>query len=170
MTKVLSVNGTPYQIQMLLGHGKGGYSYLAMQKGTTQPVVLKQIHHEPCDYYTFGDKIAAEERDYRRLMQAGIRIPKLLDLDRETERIVKEYIDGETIAALVAKNKLPDLALSQIETMAALAQNAGLNIDYYPTNFILQNGLLWYIDYECNAYDPQWDFAHWGRAYWQPKT
>lgn len=39
----------------LLGKGKGGYSYLASDG--TNLYVLKQIHHEPCSYYQFGDKI-----------------------------------------------------------------------------------------------------------------
>ena len=72
---------------MLLGKGKGGYSYLAHDR--VRKVVLKQIHHEPCDYYQFGDKIEAELRDYRRLQGIGITIPKLLDADIQEERIVK---------------------------------------------------------------------------------
>ena len=43
---------------------------------------------------------------------------------------------------------------------------AGWNIDYYPTNFIPYNGTLYYIDYECNPYMTEWDFAHWGAQYW----
>ena len=56
--------------------------------------MLKQIHHEPCDYYQFGDKIQAEIRDYERLKNIGIRIPKMIDVDIEEERILKEYIDA----------------------------------------------------------------------------
>ena len=33
-----------YKLIKLLGHGKGGYSYLA--KSNNELVVLKQIHHE----------------------------------------------------------------------------------------------------------------------------
>ena len=40
----------------------------------TQKYVLKQIHHEPCAYYQFGDKIRAEINDYNRLKEIGIRI------------------------------------------------------------------------------------------------
>ena len=43
---------------------------------------------------------------------------------------------------------------------------AGLNIDYFPTNFVVQDELLYYIDYECNSYMEQWDFSHWGINYW----
>ena len=51
----ISVNQRRYRIVRLLGHGKGGYSYLAEKDGNQY--VLKQIHHEPCDYYSFGNKI-----------------------------------------------------------------------------------------------------------------
>ena len=88
--QTMTVCGKTYRVIRLLGHGKGGYSYLAEREGL--PVVLKQIHHEPCDYYTFGNKIEAEIRDYGRLRQAGIRIPRMMAADTEAERIVKEYI------------------------------------------------------------------------------
>lgn len=74
MEKLISVNSKEYKIIKLLGKGKGGYSYLAEKDGNQY--VLKQIHHEPCSYYTFGNKIEAERNDYQRLLNAGIRIPK----------------------------------------------------------------------------------------------
>lgn len=40
------------------------------------------------------------------------------------------------------------------------------NIDYFPTNFILQNGVLYYVDYECNDYMEEWNFENWGMKYW----
>ena len=163
--EVVSVLGVPYRIVRLLGHGKGGYSYLA--EGGGRQVVLKQIHHEPCSYYTFGDKIAAEERDYALLCAAGIRVPKLIALDREAERIVKEYIEGPTAAELIEADALPDAAVTGVQRMARLAEAAGLNIDYYPTNFVLSGETLYYVDYECNPYRPEWDYAPWGRKHWK---
>ena len=74
MPQMLSVNGKDYSILKLLGRGKGGYSYLAERDG--RRMVLKQIHHEPCAYYQFGDKIEAEIRDYDRLKRIGIPLPK----------------------------------------------------------------------------------------------
>ena len=162
----LSVNGKPYRIVKLLGKGKGGYSYLAADEDGRQ-YVLKQIHHEPCDYYSFGDKIQSELRDYRRLKEIGIRIPVLLDADVEAERILKEYIDGPTIAQLVSENRMEEAYFEQIQDMCRLLYPANTNIDYYPTNFVVQDGLLYYIDFECNDYSPQWDFEHWGSQYWQ---
>ena len=71
---VISVNGKPYSVMKLLGHGKGGYSYLVTDG--KREYVLKQIHHEPCDYYQFGNKIKSELRDYARLKEIGIRMPE----------------------------------------------------------------------------------------------
>ena len=164
MAEFLAVCGKEYEIIRLLGRGKGGYSYLAEADG--QPFVLKQIHHEPCDYYTFGNKIEAEKRDYERLLKAGIRIPAMNAIDEETERIVKEYIEGETVFDLVRGGGSAEPYLAQVREMAALARAAGLNIDYFPTNFVIRGRLIWYVDYECNDYSEQWNFENWGIRYW----
>ena len=79
----IEVNGKNFSVKKLLGKGKGGYSYLAEKDG--KKYTLKQIHHEPCDYFQFGNKIEAESRDYQRLLEVGINIPKLYEIDFEKE-------------------------------------------------------------------------------------
>ena len=160
----LTVNEKEYTVIQLLGKGKGGYSYLVTD-GTGE-YVLKQIHHEPCDYYTFGDKLASELRDYERLRNVGIPMPKLLEVDEKQERILKEYIPGDTIDKLVKEDRMEDDFFRQMEDMCRLLYPAGLNIDYFPTNFVVCAGKVYYIDFECNDYQQQWDFEHWGSQYW----
>ena len=160
----LVVNNKTYRIIQLLGKGKGGYSFLAMLNN--KEVVLKQIHHEPCSYYSFGNKIEAERNDYLRLRNAHINIPEMIDIDVENERIVKEYIKGKTIFEMVKKDVDVSLYFEQVRKMALLAKEAGINIDYFPTNFVVQNGELFYIDYECNNYMEEWSFESWGIKYW----
>ena len=36
-------------------------------------------------------------------------------------------------------------------------------------NFVLSVDRLYYVDYECNDYSPEWDFEHWGAQYWKGK-
>ena len=164
MDKIVSVNNIDYKIIKLLGHGKGGYSYLASSEG--KEVVLKQIHHEPCDYYSFGNKIEAEMNDYRKLSEAGIRIPIMLSIDLNSERIIKEYIEGPTIFEMVRDGLPVEQFVPQVCEMAEKAKKAGLNIDYFPTNFVVRDCLLYYVDYECNQYMDEWNFENWGRKYW----
>lgn len=164
MEERLKVNEKEYQIIQLLGKGKGGYSYLATD-GQNQ-YVLKQIHHEPCSYYSFGNKIEAEINDYKRLSDIGIRIPKMLAVDIENERILKEYIEGETIYELVKKDANVDLYIEQVKEMCKLLYPSGTNIDYFPTNFVVKDNLIYYIDFECNNYMEEWNFENWGIKYW----
>lgn len=164
MEQKLTVNGKSYRVVKLLGKGKGGYSYLAEDGG--KPYVLKQIHHEPCDYYQFGDKLASETRDYRRLKDIGIRMPALLEVDEAQERILKEFIDGPTVYELVLWDEMKAEYVAQLRAMCALLYPAHTNIDYFPTNFVVRDGTLYYIDFECNDYMEEWDFDHWGVKYW----
>ena len=160
----LSVTGREYTDLKLLGKGKGGYSYLALDGN--RKVVLKQIHHEPCDYYQFGNKIEAEINDYRRLQSIGITLPEMIDVDTLEERIVKEYIDGKTVYEMVLNDALPECCIEQVKQMCELLYPANTNIDYFPTNFVLQDSTLYYIDYECNDYMDEWNFENWGIKYW----
>lgn len=161
---IMTVNQSSYSIIKPLGKGKGGYSYLATDG--QKKYVLKQIHHEPCDYYQFGNKIEAEIGDYQRLKDIGIKMPDMIDVDRENERILKEYIEGKTIYELVLQDEMKPEYLKQMKEMCGLLYPAGTNIDYFPTNFVVQDGELFYIDYECNDYMEQWNFENWGIKYW----
>ena len=164
MSDIMTVNDAEFRVIKLLGKGKGGYSYLVTD-GTAQ-YVLKQIHHEPCEYYAFGDKLRSELQDYETLRKLGIPMPRLLTVDVPQERILKEYIAGATVAELLNEGRIEPDWLKQVQVMCNRLYPAGLNIDYYPTNFVPCDGTLYYIDYECNTYMAEWDFAHWGIQYW----
>lgn len=164
MENTILVNNKKYHVIELLGHGKGGYSYLVERNNIKY--VLKQIHHEPCSYYTFGDKLQSELNDYQRLLKLNILIPKLYEVDYTCERIIKEFIDGPTMYELVKNDLVIDKHLQEIENIAKICYKHNLNIDYYPTNFIVKDDNLYYIDYECNEYDPKWNFENWGIRYW----
>ena len=104
---------------------------------------MKQIHHEPCDYYQFGNKIEAEKKDYERLRSTGIRMPKMLALDENKERILKEYIEGPTIYDLILNDKMKDDYIAQVKEMCRKLYPMGINIDYFPTNFVVQGDEIW---------------------------
>lgn len=162
--ETMTVNGREFTVKKLLGKGKGGYSYLVTD-GEGEYVV-KQIHHEPCAYYQFGDKLASELRDYEKLSALGIPMPRLLAVDRQQERILKAFIPGDTIDVLVRQNRMEDGFFWQMEDMCRLLYPAKTNIDYFPTNFVVCEGKLYYVDYECNDYMEQWNFENWGSRYW----
>lgn len=161
---IMSVNQKSYEIISLLGKGKGGYSYLVA--ADNKQYVLKQIHHEACDYYQFGNKMEAEINDYGRIIKVGIRVPAMLAVDDRQERILKEFVNGDTIYDLVMKNEMQKSYFDQINEMCEKLYPANLNIDYFPTNFVVQDGLIYYVDYECNQYSDEWNFENWGIKFW----
>lgn len=164
MEQTMRVNEKEYRVQKLLGKGKGGYSYLVSDG--QREYVLKQIHHEPCDYYQFGNKMEAETSAYDWLKKIGIRMPELIEVDVERERILKEYIEGDTIYELIRQDKMQPDYMEQIGGMCRLLYAANTNIDYFPTNFVVRGGEVYYIDFECNAYMEEWNFENWGVKYW----
>ena len=162
--EVLTLNGREYAVLRLLGKGKGGYTYLAERDGARY--ALKQIHHEPCDYYRFGDKLAAELGDYEKLSALGVPIPRLLDVDREQERLLKELLPGETVYRLVLRGAVEPWQLEQVRALSETLRGGGWDIDWFPTNFMCREGTLYYVDYECNGYMEEWSFENWGIRYW----
>ncbi|WP_027636040.1 hypothetical protein [Clostridium butyricum] len=160
----MNVNNNDYKIIKLLGKGKGGYSYLVENKGVYY--VLKQIHHEPCTYYKFGDKIQSELNDYDRLNKIGIRMPLMIDVDIKEERILKEFIEGDTIFDIILNDKMKECYIDDIKEMCRILYASKTNIDYFPTNFVVKEDVLYYIDYECNDYMEEWNFDNWGVKYW----
>ena len=53
-----------------------------------------------------------------------------------------------------------------MQALSKAARDAGLNLDWFPTNFIPFENRLFYVDYECNAYMEEWSLEHWGLRYW----
>ena len=103
-----------------------------------------------------------------RLKRKVTRKPKLIEIDYQNEIVVKEYIEGPTIEELKKENKIKKTYIDQVKEMERLCMLKNLNIDYYPTNFIVnENDQIFYIDYECNIYDPKWNYDNWAKQYWE---
>lgn len=94
-------------------------------------------------------------------------MPELIAADRAQEIIEKRFIDGKTVSEVLEEGAMQEDHLHQIRAMCKKLYAANLNNDYYPTNFVVENGKLYYIDYECNAYMSQWNFENWGAQYWE---
>ena len=164
MTNCYTIHNKTYHMIKLLGHGKSGYSYL-VEDDEKNKYTLKKIHHEPCDYYTFSNKMESELNDYNTLKDL-ILIPKLIDYDIEQEIIIKEFIEGNLISDLVKTNIDMHIYIEDIRKTASKCMEKDINIDYYPTNFIVNDRGMYYVDYECNKYMKEWDFENWGIKYW----
>lgn len=153
-----------YTVIKFLGKGKSGNSYLI--KDEKHKYVLKLIHNEECPYYKFTDKMLSEIDSYEQLLKLRIRIPELIEYNYEKKYLIKQYINGSTGTELSAAGQVTDSIFSQLFEMFLVLRKVNVNIDYFPSNFVIENGYLYYIDYEINPYAEEWDLINWGIYYW----
>lgn len=152
-------------LERLLGRGKSGYSWLA-RRPDGSACVYKHMHGEPCGYYRFeGNKVEHERHGWRLLEAAGIPMPAPLCFDPAGNHLVKGFVEGPTGCELAATGALDSTLLGQLLDMSRRAREAGLNLDWFPPNFMREGGVLYYIDYEANPFDPRWSLEQWGLYY-----
>lgn len=152
-----------YKVVKFLGRGKSAYSYLVEKDNLF--FVYKQMHQEEIDYYHFDDKLEHELEAYHILKESHLKIPKLISYNKEQQYLIKAYIDGPTLAEYISKGQFDIDAYLTLYAHAMILENQGINIDYFPTNFIVKDGEIIYIDYEINTYQQSWDFIHWGSLF-----
>lgn len=148
------------KIQKFIGKGKSGHSYLAVDE-SGKKYVVKKIHHEPCPSYQFDDKFEAEIRAYNRLKEL-IKIPEMFFYSREDEVIVKEYIEGVVLSELIALDGINQNHINLVTDMTKSLYPEKINIDFFPSNFVVSGDEMYYIDYELNGYMDEWNFENWG--------
>ncbi len=148
-----------------IGRGKSGYSYLA--RCGAEQVVLKLMHDEPCPYYHFDKpKVEMELAAYQRLTALALPVPELLSYDSQRGELIKRYIPGSVAGQVIADGLLQESVLAQLWQIGDTLRQAQLNADYFPANFVINRSKLYYIDYETNPYNSDWDLRHWGIYYW----
>lgn len=155
----------PLTVERYLGKGKSGRSYRV--RSPVGPLVLKVAHDEVVPYYRFTrDKVELEVEAYGRLRALGVRVPELVEHDVARGYLLKRYVDGPTVSEAAAAGRLPDSAVAEAFAMARVLRAAGLNTDWFPSNFVLGAEGLVLIDYELNPYMEEWSLEAWGLWYW----
>lgn len=161
----MSIGCKEIKIIKELGKGKSGTSYLAILNN--RQIVYKEMHDEQISYYKFTrNKVETELESYKLLNGTGINIPAMIHYNIDKGYIIKEYIEGATATEKIIKNELDMDILLQLINYSRIARKNGINIDYFPNNFVISENTLYYIDYEHNIFDEAWSFENWGIYYW----
>lgn len=155
----------PLTVERFLGKGKSGRSYQV--RSPAGPLVLKVAHDEVVPYYRFTrNEVELEVEAYGRLRALGVRVPELVESDVARGYLLKRYVDGPTVSEATAAGRLPESAVAEAFAMARVLRAAGLNTDWFPSNFVLGPEGLTLIDYELNPYMEEWGLEAWGLWYW----
>lgn len=103
---------------------------------------------------------------YKRLNSLDINIPKLLGYSREENLVVKEYLKGRDVLGFIKEGTLDENIYFELLKYSELLNSDNLNIDYFPNNFILKDGKLFYINYKVFPYTEEFNLRNWGIFYW----
>ncbi|MBU1099210.1 MAG: hypothetical protein KKA84_02315 [Bacteroidetes bacterium] len=148
-----------------LGKGKSGFSFKAIHNN--KEVVLKVMHNESAPYYSFNkNKVILETNAYELLERLGAPVPELLYSNIEENYLIKNYVHGKTGSDWIIQDSENEIIIKQLFEISKKLESHKINIDYFPSNFVIDNDRLYYIDYEVNNYDPEWSFLNWGIYYW----
>jgi serine/threonine-protein kinase len=142
----------PYQIVAFLGRGGMGEVYRALDTRVARSVAIKVLPRDAADQPERRQRFEREAKAVARLNHPHI--CALYDVGQQdgVEFIVMEYLDGETLAARLARGSLPlDEALKHATALAqalARAHREGItHRDLKPSNVMLTEGGVKLLDF-----------------------
>ena len=98
--------------------------------------------------------------EVKKLLNAGIRHPKIKLKDKKQFIVVENMVFGENIRDLLMKSDLDDNIYSQIFLQNYMCKLSKINIDFEPHNFILgSDGVLYYISSFSEGFDDEKAFV-----------
>lgn len=151
-----------YTLVKELNRVNNGIFYLYTKE--TSKVVIKELTKKRDDEGQF--EINKELYSYERLESLGIYIPKMIGYNRDENIVIKEYLEGKDILGLIRDEKLSKASFWELLKYAELLNSDNLNIDYFPNNFIMKDGKLFYINYKVFPYIEDLNLRNWGIYYW----
>lgn len=82
---------------------------------------------------------------YEKLVSSGIYVPKLVRKDKNTFKLVFEYIDGDNCASVLSKEDLSDEYFDALFLQYRFCRFSKIELDYIPENFVYFKKKLYYI-------------------------
>lgn len=161
---VVTISGIKYTVLRIFGEAKGGRYYLVTDGN--KMYTLKAFNETALPNGDSKSKMKRELECYNTLSPLNINMPKLITCDEENQALLKEYIPGPSINMLVLEQGMKDEYFDQIGEMCKVLYDKGLNIDYFPTNFVVNDNVVFYLEYDCFDYSDARNFANWGAKYW----
>jgi len=126
------------------------YSYVASREGKKY-----LVYDFGGDYEHFSDfKFAA-----KRLKNSGVTIPEVIAIDKKSQRIVIEALEGRTPFDLLQEADLDEKILELAFILNYKARVNGLRLDFHPWNFVYANKTLYYIPFTFTSYIRDEDFT-----------
>ena len=152
----LLIKRKPYKVISLLKEDELFKSYKCEYKSETKFVKV------------FSDKPAflADQANYKALKKCGIKMPKLQKVDKNSLILVYEFIEEETAFDALLKHDLEDVYFDKLFEMYRFARFSKIELDYFPTNFVIHKGELYYLSHFFSEQNKDKNLENFGIFYW----
>ncbi len=164
------VNNNEFISLGLFSQGEESFVYLVTDLTEQGRWIAKTVVRAPGEGVDFPDRLQCDIDSYNKLTELGIRMPQLYEVDHNRRTMTREFIAGPSIAFYLASSGMKAEYKEQVMAMSEKLKANGLNIDYDPTNFIVRDGLVYYVDYESEPYTEERNFENYGLKLWEAKA
>ncbi len=164
------VNGNEFISLGLFAKGEESFIYLVTDLTGQGRWILKQVIRTEGEGVDFPDRLQCDVDSYNRLVKLGIKMPQLYEVDVNRRIIAREFIVGPSLAYYIQSSGMKPEYKEQVQAMSDIARENGLNIDFDPSNFIVRDGIVYYVDYESEPYKDERSFEKYGLKLWEAKT
>jgi len=158
----ITIEGVTYTIIRVLGVYGGGRRYIVIDNDGM--FVLKDYGDNPEKKAL--ETVRKEKQTTELLSSIGIAVPKVIAIDEEKKLVLKEFIEGVPVSGLIMKGELTASVLEQARNMSKIAEEHGLCLDFFPTNFVVSNGKLYYFHFECMPYSEEYSLGRMLTKFW----
>ena len=152
----LTILKKEYEIVSLLKESEFSSSYKCTFKDKT--FFVKVFKDKP--------SFLAELNNHIQLKKYGIRVPKLIKKDKVNFILVYQFIDGETVLETIIKGDLKEQYYNELFELYRFARFSKMDLNYFPSNYKLFNGELYYLSKEFFASKEETKLENGGIFYW----
>lgn len=124
----------------------------------------KQYHLKKYDPSNSDDVTYA--LSIKKLSNTGVKTPKLYFIDKKSGFIVREYIDGETIDKIIAREDLDEDVYRQLFINAYMAKISRITLDYQIDNWVIADKTLYYVSDRYMPFKEEKDLVKGFLRYW----
>lgn len=81
----------------------------------------------------------------KKLINNGVKVPKLIAVDKKVGFLVSEYIEGITAMEYLSKQDFSEDLFDQLFKINHMAKSGKMTLNYSPDKWIISNGELYYV-------------------------
>ena len=156
---VFTILGQEYVSRGLIAADASGYYFWATKEDRKYMIKALEIRMPE-------NQMEEETKGYETLQNAGIPVPKILQIDPESGLILFEFASKRTVYELLVEKEETAAYLEEIHRLAALAKEAGVALDFFPSRYLAVEGKLIYLSPISYPYEEAKDLANTYEKYW----